>query len=268
MKEKKQMSIEQDNKIESSTSYLRLLKNKAQKIKKIIILSLGLLVMNSGMNSIGLAETAESKMIMYMQENYLESVRSKLQEDLIIEVDNYINTSAPGAELDSRTLVALCLQYNMDIPFVLAQGVLESHLGTKGKAVQTNSVWNVGAYDDGTIKHRYENVNESIEPYLLLIQEKYLGGKKELKDLVRDGGFKTLKGHRYASSTVYESRMRTYITYINLNTSISMYQDVLSLSDEKILGYFSPREDLLIIPKDTTKIALNLNKNDSPKRKF
>ena len=98
---------------------------------------------------------------------------------LVDEVQNYINTVAPTSNLRACILVDACEKYNIEVKFALAQGEIESHFGTKGLASKTNSVWNVGAYDDhfyskimGTYK--YSHPNESIEPYLKLLYEKYL----------------------------------------------------------------------------------------------
>jgi flagellum-specific peptidoglycan hydrolase FlgJ len=171
---------------------------------------------------------------------YPKIVRQRLHTHLVNEVENYIKYIAPSNKLDAEQLVTLCQKYDMDITFVLAQGALESHFGTLGKAVTTHSVFNVGAWDNGEIYNTYKNPNESIEPYLQLLNEEYLGDKKQISDLVKDGGFKNLKGKRYATSWAYESRLRTMMVHVDMNTSISMYQDVMNLPDEKILAYFSP----------------------------
>lgn len=238
MKNKKQMSIEQDKKIESSTSYLRF-KQKFNKLFKISFLSLLLLFFSTEYNTSGTSDIESISSGKISQINYLRASREKIKSNLILEVETYMNSVSPGYELDPSRLVDYCLMYDMDISFVLAQGILESHLGTKGKAFFTKSVWNVGAYDDGTIKHSYSDANESIEPYLRLIKQKYLGDNREIKDLIKNNGFKTLKGHRYASAKNYEENLRYYIIHVNLNTSINMYQQLLKLSDDDFLQYFS-----------------------------
>ena len=141
---------------------------------------------------------------------------------LVDEVQNYINTVAPTSNLRACVLVDACEKYNIEVKFALAQGEIESHFGTKGLASKTNSVWNVGAYDDhfyskimGTYK--YSHPNESIEPYLKLLYEKYLTNEVE-EGLLRN--FVDHNGNRFASDKNYEERLKYKYKYIGNNTQI------------------------------------------------
>ena len=141
---------------------------------------------------------------------------------LVNEVQNYINTVAPTSNLRACVLVDACEKYNIEVKFALAQGELESHFGTKGLASKTNSVWNVGAYDGhfyskimGTYK--YSHPNESIEPYLKLLYEKYLTNEVE-EGLLRN--FVDHNGNRFASDKNYEERLKYKYKYISNNTQI------------------------------------------------
>ena len=146
----------------------------------------------------------------------------KTKAQLVDEVQNYINTVAPTSNLRACILVDACEKYNIEVKFALAQGEIESHFGTKGLASKTNSVWNVGAYDDhfyskimGTYK--YSHPNESIEPYLKLLYEKYLTNEVE-EGLLRN--FVDHNGNRFASDKNYEERLRYKYKYISNNTKI------------------------------------------------
>ena len=141
---------------------------------------------------------------------------------LVNEVQNYINTVAPTSNLRACVLVDACEKYNIEVKFALAQGEIESHFGTKGLASKTNSVWNVGAYDGhfyskimGTYK--YSHPNESIEPYLKLLYEKYLTNEVE-EGLLRN--FVDHNGNRFASDKNYEERLKYKYKYISNNTQI------------------------------------------------
>ena len=141
---------------------------------------------------------------------------------LVNEVQNYINTVAPTSNLRACVLVDACEKYSIEVKFALAQGELESHFGTKGLASKTNSVWNVGAYDGhfyskimGTYK--YSHPNESIEPYLKLLYEKYLTNEVE-EGLLRN--FVDHNGNRFASDKNYEERLKYKYKYISNNTQI------------------------------------------------
>lgn len=183
---------------------------------------------------------------------YINTVRDKFQEKLVTEVETYITEIAPESQLSPEFLVKKCLEYETDIIFVLSQALLESHFGTKGKAAKTNSVWNVGTYDNGKILYRYKTADESLEPYLKLIKEKYLitvtnrGDTiyKDLGHLIQDKGYVNYDGRRFASARGYENGMRKLMVKMDMETSISFYQKILTLSDNDILAFFAPPEEL------------------------
>lgn len=184
---------------------------------------------------------------------YVQSVKTKMKESLIIEVDRYITSMAPNSSLSSELIVNKCVEYETDIIFVLAQALLESHFGTKGKAAQTNSVWNVGTYDDGQILYTYKNPNESLEPYLRLINENYLinvSAKgdtifKDISHLTSDRGYINYDGKRFASARGYENAMRKLMITIDTKTSIKFYQGILILPSPKLLAYFNPNPEVI-----------------------
>jgi len=161
-------------------------------------------------------------------------------------IKRYASESALSGEL----LVSNALKYNLDIVFVLAQGLLESHFGTKGTAIETNSVWNVGSYDNGKNYNYYDHPNESIEPYMQLINERYLmisdtisDNDRDLVDLLRNRGYKNKVGKRYATARRYEESLRELMVIIDMETSISFFQSIAKLSDLEILAFFNPIEE-------------------------
>lgn len=185
---------------------------------------------------------------MTKEEIYVATVKTKMKIKLIDEVDSYIYNLAPNSGLSSEYLVEKCLEYDTDIIFVLSQAILESHFGTRGKAASTNSVWNVGTYDDGQILYTYSDPNESLEPYLKLVNDKYLievtpkGDTiyKDLHHLVQDRGYTNYNGKRFATARGYENGMRILMVKIDMETSIGFYQDILRLNSDVILSYFAP----------------------------
>lgn len=146
------------------------------------------------------------------------------------EVQNYIDSVAPTSNLRAYDLIELVEEYNVDIKFVLAQGEIESHFGTKGIASRTNSVWNVGAYDGTSVaeingKHKFRHPNESIEPYLQLLTTKYLvEGKLEI-DLMKS--YTTKSGARYATAKDYEVRLKAKYDSITSRTRIDALYEQL-----------------------------------------
>jgi len=145
------------------------------------------------------------------------------KDSLVTEIDKYIKATAPESSIDGLFLLNKCLEYNVDVVFVLAQATMESQFGTTGMAKKTNSVFNVGAYDGMSIsgisnKHKYENPNLSIEPYLVLLNNRYLDGKSEA-DLLEK--FVDKDGKRYASYPHYEKELIGIIKRIDETTNIN-----------------------------------------------
>ena len=140
---------------------------------------------------------------------------------LISHVEHYIKSKAPNSEISGRAIVDNCLKYDMDLSFALAQAQLESNFGTVGIAKKTNSVWNVNSYDNRTAEYinnhnlGYSHPNESIEPYMLLIKNKYLTESKTTNHLLYN--FISNTGHRYASNKQYEYHLRSIYNKISNN---------------------------------------------------
>ena len=168
-----------------------------------------------------------------IESNYIRECKLKYWEtkfQLVDEVQNYINTVAPTSDLRACALVDACEKYNIEVKFALAQGELESHFGTKGLASKTNSVWNVGAYDGHSYSkimsaYKYSHPNESIEPYLKLLYERYLTYEAE-EGLLKN--FVDHNGNRFASDKNYEERLRYKYKYISNNTQIDSLNSQLN----------------------------------------
>lgn len=158
---------------------------------------------------------------------YMKELHVKYQgvkSDLVDATQNYIDSIAPNSNLRALILVEKCEEYKIPITFVLAQGELESKFGTTGLAYRTNSIWNVGAYDNYDIKDikiKYENPNDSVEPYLSLLNSNYLNGKT-VEDLF--DSFTDINGNRYATDKYYESKLKAIHNYILINHNIDSLQ--------------------------------------------
>ena len=148
------------------------------------------------------------------------------RDALAIEVHNYISTIAPGAEIDPYILIDLCTKYGVDVAFVMAQGQIESHYATAGTAKRTNSIFNVGAYDGHSATRQcrngfgFDDPNDSIEPYLILLTSDYLVNGKTINDLMNN--YVNHLGMRYASNRKYESQLRTVYNKIYRNPNFKI----------------------------------------------
>lgn len=146
---------------------------------------------------------------------------------LVKEVQAYIDSVAPTSSMTGYAIVDNCEKYDLDIKFVLAQGQVESQFGTKGMALKTNSVFNVGAYDNKTYeeingKFKYKHPDFSIEPYMQLLYRDYITGSKTELDLMAK--YVSKSGKRYASNTNYENDILKVYESINNCTDISNLQ--------------------------------------------
>lgn len=204
---------------------------------KIILKLILLLVLLFGTISIIPTSSGET-LTLNKNEILVESIKYKIKVDLIAEVDSFIFTVAPTSKLSGEKLVTICNKYNLDLTFVLAQGLLESHFGTKGIAARTNSVFNVGTFDNGVVLYKYKHPNESIEPYAILLTENYLLNK-EIKNLTKDKGYIDKYGRRFATSKRYEYKLRLIIESIEYKTNIKILQQLLKLNDEQLLQCYN-----------------------------
>ena len=142
--------------------------------------------------------------------NRIENSYIKYKLELSDSIDKYIQTIAPTSTLNGSKLLDVCEKYTFDIKFALAQGQLESHFGTAGMASKTNSVFNVGAFDNANYKkingiYKYKHPDYSVEPYVKLVTTSYLSDKTTEKDLLIE--FKNHQNKRYASNPKYEEQL-------------------------------------------------------------
>jgi flagellum-specific peptidoglycan hydrolase FlgJ len=157
--------------------------------------------------------------------NYLEA-----KTTLTREVQAYIDKVAPTSNVRGYAIVDECEKYNIDICFVLAQGEIESHFGTKGLGSKFNNIFNVDVHDkvknqkDMKKKYIYKYPNESIEPYLQLLTTKYLVNKLESDLLVK---YVDINGSRYATDINYEEKLRSKYNSIVDNTNIVKLQGMV-----------------------------------------
>jgi flagellum-specific peptidoglycan hydrolase FlgJ len=198
-------------------------------MKKIEIISLSISIISIVVFIIILTtcivSSLQNKKCEYTCDVYRDNIELKYQSaksQVIDEIDKYIKQVAPNSALNAITLFNLCEEYGIDIKFVLAQGHIESHFGTKGVARKTNSVFNVFAFDGQEYhkisrKGKYDHPDYSIEPYLKLLKNNYMVGKTEY-DLMNK--FVNIDGKRYASDPLYENKLSDKFEYISSNTKL------------------------------------------------
>lgn len=157
----------------------------------------------------------------YSETNQL--VYDSIKLSLVDQVDEYIKSVAPTAALDGLVVVNNCIDYDIDICFVLAQGEIESHFGTRGLARKTNSVFNVYAFDGKAYNQinkngKYSHPNNCVEPYICLLKRDYFVDGKCEYDMLDN--YVNKNGSRYASAENYEDTLHDKMNKIINNTGI------------------------------------------------
>lgn len=190
-----------------------------------ILIGIGILIGSYMQYSADKKKLAEYPYEIMRQEALLSYQEYKSK--LVKVVDNYIDSVAPTSSLTGYAIVANCEKYDLDIKFVLAQGQIESKFGTCGMASKTNSVFNVGAYDNKTYeeingKYKYKHPDYSIEPYMQLLYKEYITATKTELDLMAK--YVTKNGQRYASNQDYEKQLLALFQRIDSNTNITELQ--------------------------------------------
>ena len=107
-------------------------------------------------------------------------------------------------------LVMMCQKNNYDIPLTLAQLRQESAFGTTPRAKKHNSMFSIGAWDNGQNRTKFATQDDAIKHYIFFMLEDYLdGGKISVDNLLQDGNFVNYMGKRYAKDKNYEKRLRS-----------------------------------------------------------
>ena len=117
----------------------------------------------------------------------------------------------PGdIKLSAEEMVTACENHEYDLILAASQAWNESLWGTTYRARQTNSVFSVGCYDNGVNAFKYATVNDSIEPYILLMKNQYNINPVTVKKILSGNRELVNKsGKRYATSETYEKALST-----------------------------------------------------------
>ena len=119
------------------------------------------------------------------------------------------NFTLNSTGLKPETLVKASMEYDFDLPFLMAVAHQESCFGATPRARRTNSVFSEGAWDNGSDKVKYSDPNESVYGYIDLLNNSYLVNGKTLFDLLKPGSFVNGIGKRYASDKAYEQKIKS-----------------------------------------------------------
>ena len=141
--------------------------------------------------------------------NYYEKVAA-VEDYLITAFTRYGHPERlKDLEVTAEDFVKVAYEEDIDLPLLLAAGWCETKFGTEGVCVSrgTNSMYSVGAWDDGTTRNYYDSKVESMYHYAQIIKNDYLRGRS-VDEILKDGKFVNMHGHRYASNPRYERDLR------------------------------------------------------------
>ena len=159
-------------------------------------------------------EKEELKQMVLAQQNNAEKVDTVFEKKVNAcrEYMEYAlknqNFTLNSTGLKPETLVKASMEYDFDLPFLMAVAHQESCFGATPRAKRTNSVFSVGAWDDGD-KVKYSDPNDSVYGYIDLLNNSYLVNGKTLFDLLKPGSFVNGIGKRYASDKAYEQKINS-----------------------------------------------------------
>lgn len=141
----------------------------------------------------------------------------QLRDSLIKEVNEYIDKVTPNRRMNGEYIVNMCLEYNYDIPLLLAQAEWETRFGTLGIGRSTkNSCF-------GVMSRRYNSTDEAILDYIQIMQKSYLPEGRTIMQLF-NSGFRTVKGAKYASDPRYPNTIKNTRNKILNKTNIQQLQ--------------------------------------------
>ena len=109
----------------------------------------------------------------------------------------------------AKAIYHVALENKVDIYFILAQGTIETHLGTTGIGKSRKSIF--GVY------RSYPSYTACINDYVRILKKSYLVRGRTEQDLMRR--YVTGSGARYAGDRGYETRLLK--TYKNIKRTMS-----------------------------------------------
>lgn len=200
-------------------------------IRKLILSGVAVGTILSAIGTLDIPKDSKEELINMVQvEKQFEQQSEPIDDAKIQACTKYMENalsnqgfSFKDTKLNPKALVKASEDYSFDLPLLLAAAHLESCFGATNRAKRTNSVFSVGAYDNGKDIVTYSDPNESIYGYIKLINNDYLINGRTINDLLKPGGFINKNGHRYASKKNYEKLLRNI-----RNKIINTYPELIS----------------------------------------
>lgn len=199
------------------------LQDLKKKIKKALLAGVTAAVILSAVAKLDISNAEKNELKQMVQtEMTADSTQTDTIHDQKVEAcKNYMEWAMKNqgydwtsTNLSPEMLVNACEQNNFNLAFTMAVANLESCFGCTPRSKKENSVFSVGAYDNGKNVCSYASQNESIVPFINLIKNDYLTGTKTINDLLTPGQFVNYMGLRYAKNTKYEGQVKNIMNRI------------------------------------------------------
>jgi flagellum-specific peptidoglycan hydrolase FlgJ len=128
-----------------------------------------------------------------------------LNDKTVLKKFTEIYNAKPGGKalISAKDFLELCQIYMVDPCLALAQGIIESRLGTRCLAVKTMNITNVGNTEDRRIRS-FNSFSEGKIAYLETMQKYFVTTREEFSE--RNG--RNLRGAVYATSRGYMKEVK------------------------------------------------------------
>lgn len=130
------------------------------------------------------------------------------------KIQNIINKYGGGkSPVTAQDYMEVANKTGVPVDLLLAQGIAESNFGTKGRAVRTKNIGNVGNTDDGSASHHDSWISGLYRQANLLKNEYGVRGDSDVQRLLGNN-FARPKGGHYASASDYGVKVGKLINQI------------------------------------------------------
>lgn len=133
-------------------------------------------------------------------------------------IDKYSGGKSP---LKAEDFIEVANKYGVPLDLMLAQAIGESNIGTKGRAVRSKNIFNVGNTDDGSTEYQ-NDWKAGLERYAKLLKNEYsVDGKIDTNYLLSSDFTRPKRGGKYAKDG-YNKQIFSILNQINPNNGYTM----------------------------------------------
>ena len=185
-----------------------------QKYKKALMAGIATTAIVASINSLNINQNSKNQLMDLVKQELLAK-QDSIHNEKVKAVQDYMNVAVKNQgfnpqnlKLSAEEMVNACEEYGYDLPLLMAQAHLESCFGFGRRARETGSVFSIGCYDNGKNRVKYATQNDSIRPYIRIMQRDYFGDDKTVDNLLTPKSFVNKQGNRYAQDKNYKNKVK------------------------------------------------------------